>query len=232
MKGRLVWPAPHSRTVGGISGRPRLGWYRRYRTALDRALAAILVLALAPVWPLIALAIKLDSPGPVVYRQRRVGLNGTPFTMYKFRTMFVDCDDSLHRVAFERFFHARSLSETGATTFKLCHDPRITRVGRFLRSTSLDELPQLFNVLNGTMSLVGPRPPIPYETDKYERRHWQRLTVRPGMTGVWQVSARNRVPFEQMFAMDLDYIKRQSLLLDLKILLLTVGAVVNRSGAG
>ena len=152
--------------------------------------------------------------------------------MYKFRTMTVDNDESLHRAAFERFFRAQSLEETGAPSFKIQNDPRVTRVGRVLRSTSLDELPQLANVIKGEMSLVGPRPPIPYETGMYEPRHWARLAVRPGITGAWQALARSCVPFEEMVAMDLDYIRRRSLLLDLKLIFLTIGVVVHRRGAG
>jgi len=180
----------------------------------------------------VALAIRVDSPGPAIYRQRRVGKDGKEFIMYKFRTMVDGIDDAPHRAAFERFFRARSLEEIGETTFKLKDDRRITRVGRFLRLTSLDELPQLFNVLNGTMSLVGPRPPIPYETELYEPWHWRRLAVRPGITGPWQALARNQVPFADMVLMDLDYVARKSLRLDLKILLLTVGTVLFQKGAG
>lgn len=232
MKERLVW-SPISPGAGEVTdGAASSRWYRDCKPALDRLVAVIAIILLLPFLIAIAIAIRLDSPGPVLYRQRRLGKNRTPFTMYKFRTMRSDADDAPHRLAFERFFHARSLNETGASSFKLQNDSRVTRVGRILRSTSLDELPQLVNVLNGTMSLVGPRPPIPYETSLYESSHWQRLAVRPGITGVWQVSARNRVPFEEMIAIDLNYIAHESFWLDLKILVLTVGAVINRKGAG
>ncbi len=208
------------------------GWYEWGKPIFDRIVALLALIALSPVLLAIALAVRLDSPGPIIYRQKRVGQGGRVFTMYKFRTMVDGAEDTPHRAAFERFFRARSLDETGARTFKLEGDPRVTRVGRLLRATSLDELPQLLNVLGGTMSLVGPRPPIPYETELYEPRHWRRLDVRPGITGPWQATARSQVPFEDMVAMDLDYIVRRSFLLDLKILLLTVGVVLTRKGAG
>lgn len=207
-------------------------WYEWEKIFVDRVLALAGLIVLLPILLAIAVAIHLDSPGPVIYRQRRVGKDGREFTMYKFRTMVDGADEALHRAAFARFFQARSLEDVGTATFKLENDPRVTRVGRFLRSTSLDELPQLVNVLNGTMSLVGPRPPIPYETEMYERHHWQRLVVRPGITGPWQALARNRVPFEEMVAMDLDYIAQRSLGLDLKIMLLTVSAILIQQGAG
>jgi lipopolysaccharide/colanic/teichoic acid biosynthesis glycosyltransferase len=146
--------------------------------------------------------------------------------------MVANADDALHRAAFDRFAKASSLAEVGDSTFKLRADPRITRVGKFLRTTSLDELPQLFNVLNGTMSLVGPRPPISYETTYYTERHWHRLAVRPGITGPWQVYGRNRVSFEEMVDLDLDYIAQRSFVTDLKLIVLTLGAIASRKGAG
>lgn len=208
------------------------GWYDWGKPLFDRAVALVALIVLSPVLLTVSVAIRLDSPGPIVFRQKRIGKAGQEFTMYKFRTMADGAEDTPHRAAFERFFRARSLEETGASTFKIEHDPRVTRVGRFLRRTSLDELPQLFNVLEGTMSLVGPRPPIPYETELYQPRHWQRLTVHPGITGTWQSMARSQVPFEEMVDLDLDYISRRSFLLDLKILLLTIWVVLSQKGAG
>jgi lipopolysaccharide/colanic/teichoic acid biosynthesis glycosyltransferase len=208
------------------------GWYDWSKVALDRALAAMGLILLLPGLLLIAVAIRLDSPGPVLFCQRRFGQGGKPFTMYKFRTMSVDADDSLHRAAVDRFLRARSLADVGDTTFKLRNDPRVTRIGRILRSTSLDELPQLFNVLNGTMSLVGPRPPVEYEVARYRPHQLRRLAVRPGITGPWQVFGRNRVSFEEMIAMDLAYVTRRSLLYDLALIVLTFGAIVSRKGAG
>jgi len=208
------------------------GWYERGKPIIDRVLALIGLILAFPLLVAIAVVIRLDSPGPIIFRQRRVGKNGDEFTMYKFRTMVTRADDSLHRAAVQRFFQARSLSEAGLTTFKLQHDPRITRIGRVLRATSLDEVLQLVNVLKGEMSLVGPRPPIAYETEMYQSHHWRRMAVQPGITGVWQVYGRSRVSFEEMVAMDLDYIAHRSLFLDLKLILLTFGVVVNRKGGG
>jgi len=208
------------------------GWYDRAKPVLDRVLAIVGLIVLLPALLLIALAICLDSAGPILFRQRRVGQGGVEFTMFKFRTMVVNADDALHRAAFDRFARARSLADVGDTTFKMRRDPRITRVGRILRATSLDELPQLLNFINGTMSLVGPRPPIRYETAYYTARHWGRLAVRPGLTGPWQVYGRNRVSFDEMVALDLDYIAKRSLPYDLKLILMTIGAMVSRNGAG
>ncbi|HEX5414411.1 MAG TPA: sugar transferase [Chloroflexota bacterium] len=206
--------------------------YDQVKSVIDRAVAGLGLILLAPVLAVLALAIRLDSDGPVIFRQERAGKAGRGFILYKFRTMRVACDDSLHRAAFERFYRARSFESGGVSTFKIENDPRVTRAGRFLRASSLDELPQLINVLKGEMSLVGPRPPILYETRLYRAEHWRRLEVRPGMTGLWQVSGRGALPFEEMVRLDLDYIARRSLFLDLKILCLTVGAVISGRGAG
>ncbi len=211
---------------------PSRGWYTRGKPVIDRVLASLGLVLTSPLFLAFAIAIRLDSPGPVFFRQVRVGRNGRKFTMYKFRTMSTDADDAPHRAAFERFYRAQSGEPVEGGTFKLQRDTRVTRVGSLLRSTSLAELPQLINVLNGTMSLVGPRPPIPYETELYEDRHWGRMVVQPGITGLWQATARSQVPFEEMILLDLDYIARQSLWLDLKILALTVGVVLRRDGAG
>lgn len=202
------------------------------KAILDRILALVGLVVLFPILVLIALVIRIDSPGPILYRQQRVGQGGQPFTMYKFRTMIVNADDAPHRAAFDRFARARSLDDVGDTSFKLRNDSRITRVGRILRSTSLDELPQLLNVLNGTMSLVGPRPPIEYETAYYNERHWGRMAVRPGITGPWQVYGRSRVSLDEMVDLDLDYIARRSLVYDFKLLFLTLRAMTSRKGAG
>jgi lipopolysaccharide/colanic/teichoic acid biosynthesis glycosyltransferase len=199
---------------------------------LDRALSLAGLICLSPVLALVAAAIRIDSRGPIIFRQVRLGKNGVPFVMFKFRTMRNGADDAPHRAAFERFRRAESLEAIGAQSFKLQDDPRVTRVGAFLRSTSLDELPQLANVLLGTMSLVGPRPPIPYETEVYEPRHWARMAALPGITGPWQALSRSRASFEEMVAMDLEYISSVSLRRDVRLLFLTVGAVVRRDGAG
>jgi lipopolysaccharide/colanic/teichoic acid biosynthesis glycosyltransferase len=212
-----------------IGGNARYEWLK---SVFDRVAAGLGLVLLAPIFALIAIAIRFDSAGPVIFQQQRVGKHGRPFVFYKFRTMRVESDDAIHQEAFQRFFEARSGAEAGVSNFKVANDPRVTRVGRWLRASSLDELPQLANVLNGEMSLVGPRPPIPYETYLYRKPHWARLAVLPGITGIWQAGGRGAVPFEEMVRMDLDYIARRSLLLDLKILVDTVGAVVSGRGAG
>jgi len=177
----------------------------------------------APILALIALAIRLDSPGPLVFRQTRVGAGGKVFEMYKFRSMRVGAEAELGRL--------RELNEADGPLFKIRADPRITRVGRFLRRTSLDELPQLWNVLRGEMSLVGPRPPIPAEVGRYMEWHKKRLQVRPGITGLWQVSGRSLLSFDDQVLLDIYYIENWSLWLDFKVLLRTIPQVLFGSGA-
>jgi len=195
--------------------------------ALKRSLdiaVSFMVLALAfPVIVLVATAIKLTSPGSIVFRQKRIGLNGRMFTLYKFRTMIED--------AHERRGEVRHLNEMTGPVFKSKADPRITRVGRILRRFSLDELPQLWNVLKGDMSLVGPRPPIPEEVASYHRWHRRRLSMKPGLTCLWQISGRNNVDFDRWMRLDLQYIDNWSPSLDLKILLRTIPAVLSGRGA-
>jgi exopolysaccharide biosynthesis polyprenyl glycosylphosphotransferase len=191
----------------------------------DLTIAAAALIFLSPLWLLIALLIKLDSRGAVFYKQERVGMDGRIFLFYKFRTMHVDADDSRHREYQRAYIHGRPDSNLGddeRPVFKLRSDERITRLGRILRRTSLDELPQLFNVVRGDMSIVGPRPPIPYEVENYQLWHRKRLDMKPGITGLWQVSGRNRLPFDEMVRMDLYYIENWSLLLDFKIILQTL----------
>jgi lipopolysaccharide/colanic/teichoic acid biosynthesis glycosyltransferase len=174
------------------------------------------------------LCILLSSRGPVIFTQRRVGLNGRVFKFYKFRTMYHENDDSIHRAYSKRLIGgmgvAREASAPGA--FKMTKDPRITPFGHFLRKSSIDELPQLFNVLFGDMSLVGPRPPIEYEVDYYKDWHTQRLQAKPGITGLWQVNGRSRVSFDEMVMLDIKYIEHWSFLSDVQILLRTVPVVL------
>jgi lipopolysaccharide/colanic/teichoic acid biosynthesis glycosyltransferase len=178
-----------------------------------------------------ALAIRLDSPGPAIFRQRRVGRNGVEFPMLKFRSMYHNCGESSHQAAYTRFMRGAVLNAVDASMpFKLGADPRITRVGRLLRKTSLDELPQLWNVLRGHMSLVGPRPPIPYEVALYTPHDRLRLAGPPGLTGPWQVYGRGRVPFHEMVEQDIAYLRSQSLLYDIKLLLLTIPVVLKGRG--
>jgi lipopolysaccharide/colanic/teichoic acid biosynthesis glycosyltransferase len=196
--------------------------------------ASVLVL-LCPLWLIIAAAIKLSSPGPVLFTRTVIGRGGRPFVYYKFRTMQANNDDSAHRAFLERFvkdnkpFTVETDPVTGAerAIFKVVADPRITPVGRVLRRLSLDEIPQLLNVLRGEMSLVGPRPPVEYEYRLYDEAVKERLVVLPGLTGLAQVSGRNRNSFAQMVAFDLEYIRRRSLLLDLRIMLATITVLLS-----
>jgi len=189
---------------------------------------SLVALALSlPLLVVIAFAIALDSRGPILFRQQRVGLRGRPFTLLKFRSMRTGGTDTLHQA------HIAELIQRGASApaAKLANDPRVTRVGRVLRRTSLDEWPQFLNVLAGSMSLVGPRPPIPYEVEHYAEWHKARLQVKPGITGLWQVSARSQVSFDDMVRLDLAYAESWSLWLDVKILFHTVRAVMSGRGA-
>src|SRR5687767_158647 len=193
------------------------------KRALDVALS-VMVLGLAmPVIGVAALAIKLTSPGSVLFKQRRIGLNGRIFTLYKFRTMIEDAHERREEVA--------HLNEMNGPVFKVRDDPRVTPVGRWLRRFSLDEIPQLWNVLKGDMSLVGPRPPIPEEVSLYERWQRRRLSMKPGLTCLWQISGRNEVDFDRWMKMDLQYIDNWSPSLDFKILLRTIPVVLSGRGA-
>jgi len=202
----------------------------------DVAGSLIALCLLAPLMLIVAVAVAITSSGPIIFRQTRVGKGGVPFTFYKFRSMVTHSDDSVHREFVTKLIKSgdgtHTLAGSGQAPFKLQSDPRITRVGRFIRKTSIDELPQLFNVLKGDMSLVGPRPPIPYEAAQYQAWHLRRvLAIKPGITGLWQVEGRSRVTFNDMVRMDLRYIRDRSLALDLKILLRTVAVVLRCDGA-
>jgi exopolysaccharide biosynthesis polyprenyl glycosylphosphotransferase len=183
---------------------------------MDLAGSTVGLLFTVLLFPFIALAIKLDSPGPILFKQTRVGLNGRKFGIYKFRSMYTNAESKKKELL------ARNMHQ--GPIFKLENDPRITRTGRFLRRTSLDELPQFWNVLKGDMSLVGTRPPTPDEVERYQAWHYRRISIRPGMTGLWQVGGRNRIQdFDKIVEMDLRYISKWSIWLDLKILLKTFG---------
>jgi lipopolysaccharide/colanic/teichoic acid biosynthesis glycosyltransferase len=195
-----------------------------------------LLTILSPVLLIIAASVKLTSRGPILFRQKRIGEHGTPFTFLKFRSMYVNNDASEHQEYVRQLIagQAEKKSSTGSGTgvFKLTNDPRITAVGKILRRSSLDELPQLLNVLRGEMSLVGPRPPVPYEVEEYATWHRRRLLeAKPGITGLWQVHGRSRVEFDEMVRLDLRYARDCSPLLDLKILLQTPRAVMGGDGA-
>nr|HID14458.1 undecaprenyl-phosphate glucose phosphotransferase [Anaerolineae bacterium] len=193
------------------------------KRVIDVIGATIVLVLGAPLLALIALAIRLDSSGPIVFRQTRVGAGGKTFEMYKFRSMRKGAEEELERL--------RELNEADGPIFKIRDDPRLTRVGKLLRRFSLDELPQLWNVLRGEMSLVGPRPPLPVEVSRYMEWHKRRLEVRPGMTGLWQVSGRSLLSFDEMALLDIYYIENWSLWLDFKILLRTIPRVLFGDGA-
>jgi lipopolysaccharide/colanic/teichoic acid biosynthesis glycosyltransferase len=212
----------HTTTVQPICINAR---YLRAKRVLD----IVFILLISPfvllVSIVIALCIKLDSKGPVFFRQTRIGRNGVEFGMLKFRSMYVNGDEDVHRKRVEE------MMRNGQTLSKVKNDPRITRVGRFIRKTSLDELPQFWNVLMGDMTLVGPRPPVAYEVALYSERDWLRLSGRPGLTGTWQVYGRSIVTLEEMVDMDIAYLKEQSLLTDMKLIILTVPVMVFCKGA-
>ncbi|HZS31921.1 MAG TPA: sugar transferase [Methylomirabilota bacterium] len=196
----------------------------RLKRALDVAGALALVLACAPLLVLIAVAIKLEDGGPVLFRQVRVGRHGRRFVMLKFRSMVPDAE--------ARKADLLALNEMpDGILFKIRRDPRVTRVGRIIRKLSFDELPQLFNVLRGEMSLVGPRPPVPSEVALYDPAHRRRLAAMPGITGLWQISGRNNIDFQGQVQLDVTYIERQTLALDLAILVRTIPAVLTGKGA-
>jgi exopolysaccharide biosynthesis polyprenyl glycosylphosphotransferase len=204
------------------------------KRAFDVAGSAFLLAVLSPLFLLIAALVKYRSPGPVFFRQVRVGEGGKPFAILKFRTMHANADHALHRDYVTRYIKSggRTACAVEPGVFKLTNDPRITPVGRALRKTSLDELPQLWNVLRGEMSLVGPRPPIPYEIEQYEPWHYRRvIEAKPGITGLWQVTGRSRTTFDEMVRLDLRYAKTCSFWTDLKILLATPRAVITGRGA-
>jgi lipopolysaccharide/colanic/teichoic acid biosynthesis glycosyltransferase len=208
--------------------------YRILKPALDVLASAAFLVVLAPAFLAIAALVKLTSPGPVFYRQVRIGRAMKPFTMIKFRTMLPDADHAVHREFVTSFIRAGDRGEAPGNggVFKLTDDPRVTPLGRFLRRTSLDELPQLWNVVRGDMSLVGPRPPLPYEVEQYQPWHRRRvLEAKPGVTGLWQVAGRSRTTFDEMVELDLEYARTCSFLTDLKILLATPAAIVSGKGA-
>jgi lipopolysaccharide/colanic/teichoic acid biosynthesis glycosyltransferase len=205
------------------------------KRAIDISCSLAILVILSPILAAIALTIRLTSPGPVLFEQERLGQFGARFKCLKFRTMYTDCDPKIHQ-EFVRQFIAGAQDgmkpDTMSTVYKITNDPRVTLIGQFLRKTSLDELPQFWNVLRGEMSLVGPRPPLPYEFKIYEVWHRRRvLELRPGITGLWQVSGRSRMKFDEMVRLDLRYHQNWSLWLDIRILAATPRAVLSGEGA-
>ena len=191
---------------------------------MDRLVAGLGLLLLAPFFALLAILIKLESPGPVLFSQTRIGLGGSPFKCWKLRSMYIDAEQRKQELL-------QHNEMDGGTTFKMKRDPRITRVGRFIRKASIDELPQLWNVFVGDMSLVGPRPPVPSEVALYTARERLRLFVKPGITCIWQVSGRSDIPFPEQVLLDIEYMKKRSLWMDIKLLLRTLPAVLLARGA-
>ncbi len=213
---------PTSRRLGRAQRVDPLG-YLIAKRLLDIAGAFAALVIASPIMLVTALAVVLDSPGPVFYSQYRLGRNGKPFRFYKFRSMNVAAPDLRDSLA--------ASNEATGPVFKIRRDPRITRVGRMIRRYSIDELPQLFHVLRGSMSLVGPRPPIPSEVDEYEPWQTERLAVKPGLTCLWQVSGRSDLGFDDWVRLDIEYVRRHSFWIDLKLLLLTIPAVITARGA-
>lgn len=206
------------------------------KRTIDLLVSALVTILCAPLFLAIAIAVRISSRGPILFRQERIGQYGKPFTFLKFRSMYVDNDHSEHKEFVTKLIcqdtSGGATAQNAPVVYKLTNDKRVTRVGKFLRRTSLDELPQLVNVLKGDMSLVGPRPPIPYELAAYETWHRRRvLEVKPGITGLWQVTGRSRVKFDEMVRLDLRYATTWSPWLDLKILFRTPMAVIKGSGA-
>jgi exopolysaccharide biosynthesis polyprenyl glycosylphosphotransferase len=227
-----TWTLPYPEPVaprGGLPARTHVspreaGFYLRYgKRLIDLIGSAAALVVLSPFMALVALAVKLESRGPVLYRSIRIGKDGRPFEFLKFRSMVDGADRKRNQLS--------HLNEMDGPTFKISRDPRVTRVGRLLRVTSIDEVPQFFNVLRGEMSLVGPRPPIPEEVAQYEPWQCRRLDVRPGITCLWQISGRSKLSFKEWMRLDLEYIKHQSFWLDVRILLRTIPAVLSREGA-
>lgn len=205
--------------------------YARLKRWLDVVFSLLISPLLVLVGVMIAVAIRLDSPGPIFYRQRRIGQNGVEFDMLKFRSMHINSQDGSHRDAIQRYMHGEVLNENNKNPFKVAEDERITKVGKVIRKLSFDELPQFWNVLRGEMSLVGPRPPVSYEVELYSSHDWLRLSGKPGLTGPWQVYARSKVTFQEMVELDIAYLLTLSLLQDLKLIVLTVPVMLLGKGA-
>ena len=200
------------------------GIYPAAKRLIDVVASAAGIAVLLPLFVFVAAAIKFESRGPVLFSQTRIGRRGRSFRCWKLRSMYTDAEERKAALAAQN-------EMSGGTLFKMRRDPRVTRIGRLIRKASIDELPQLWNVLVGDMALVGPRPPLPAEVALYDAHHRQRLSVRPGITCIWQVSGRSDIPFEEQVEMDLAYIKQRSLYFDIKLLLATVPAVLLARGA-
>lgn len=207
--------------------------YRRVGRVLDVVVSGVLLVSLSPVLLVTAVAVRLDSPGPALFRQERIGLGGRPFTMLKFRTMTDGADEGVHRALVLDLLRETAGCEAASAVpvYKVAHDARVTRLGRVLRASSIDELPQLLNVLRGEMALVGPRPDVPYAVEAYKPWQRRRLDVKPGITGLWQVSGRAHLSPARMLELDVYYVDHRSLGMDLRILARTLPAVLRRVGS-
>jgi lipopolysaccharide/colanic/teichoic acid biosynthesis glycosyltransferase len=206
--------------------------YLRAKRVLDIVFSLLILIPLSIVIAVFAILIRIDSKGPIFFRQKRVGKNGVQFDMFKLRSMYVDSDDSFHRESIKQYMNGGALNDkvNADNLYKLVDDPRVTGIGRFIRKFSIDELPQFINVFRGEMTLVGPRPPLPYEVEEYDSHHWIRLSGKPGLTGTWQVYGRSRVPFQTMVEMDIEYLGEQSILQDLKLIALTLPVMLKGRG--
>jgi lipopolysaccharide/colanic/teichoic acid biosynthesis glycosyltransferase len=244
MTHRALWPQRRQAMSKELVDCLNFRLYLAAKRCLDIVISSIVLIVFGPLLLVIAVLIVLDSPGPAIFAQKRVGarwyscgLTGywkvTTFRCYKFRTMFHNCDQSMHQVFIQAFARGEiQASEETGLPYKLRSDPRVTRFGHWLRKLSLDELPQFFNILRGEMSIVGPRPVPEYEVEAYREWHRERLNALPGLTGMWQVKGRSQVTFDEMARLDIEYVRNPSLLLDLKLMLATVPAVLMGKGAG
>lgn len=215
---------PLAKSYTGWLDDARQGLYPMATRTIDLLASCTGLVLLFPLFAIVALLIRLDSPGPVLFSQVRIGRRGRPFKCWKFRSMYLDAEARKNALL-------KDNEMQGGTTFKMRRDPRITRIGRFIRKASIDELPQLWNVFTGDMALVGPRPPVPAEVAVYGAVQRKRLSVKPGITCIWQVSGRSDIPFEQQVELDLEYISKRSLSLDILILIKTIPAVLFARGA-
>ena len=211
--------------------------YEAAKRTLDVAVALAVLVGLAPFWAVVALAVRLTTPGPVIYRAEVAGRHGRPFTYYKFRSMYTDAGDAVQRRFRRDFIRSnkpyrveRTAAGQERAVYKVVDDPRVTPVGKLLRKFSIDEVPQFLNVLRGEMSVVGPRPPLLWEVPYYEPQHWERLAVKPGVTGPAQVRSRQGLPFDEMVSIDIEYVRRRSLWRDLAIMLATPFAMLHDAG--
>lgn len=220
---RVINPVSKGNGTPLLAGSERSSLYDFWKRVFDIAVSLVVLVLLLPVIPLIAIMIKLDSRGPVFFKQNRVGKKGKVFEFYKFRSMYAEAEHRKKEI--------EALNEQEGPVFKVRADPRITTVGRFLRRSSLDEIPQIFNVLKGDMSIVGPRPQMPSEVAQYQAWHRRRLEVVPGITCLWQISGRSHISFSEWMRLDIQYVTERSLRTDLMIFLKTIPAVIARKGA-